>query len=183
MKHYFEEIKGWFDFSDLYADMVKQAEHEALFVELGVWKGCSAAFMGVEIVNSGKNIRFDVIDNFQGLHQENKTQRENFIDYRKNYKECLMNLNRVPFVRVIGLPSPEAVGLYANESIDFIFIDANHDYRHVKEDIRLWLPKVKRGGVIAGHDYINFAGVKKAVDELLPDAKQVSVRSWIYKKP
>jgi len=183
MKHFFEEIKGWFDFGDLYADMVKQSGNDARFLELGVWKGRSAAFMAVEIANSGKQIQFDVVDNFQGLYQENKTARENFAAYRRNYQECLMNLSRVPFVRVIGLPSPEAVQIYPDGCFDFIFIDANHDYPHVKEDIKLWLPKVKPGGFLSGHDYINWAGVKKAVDELLPDAEQVSVRSWLWRKP
>jgi predicted O-methyltransferase YrrM len=183
MKHFFEEIKGWFDFDDLYADMVKEAKHDSRFLELGVWKGRSAAFMAVEIANSGKQIQFDVVDNFQWLYQENKTAKENFAAYRKNYQECLMNLSRVPFVRVIGLPSPEAVQIYDDGYFDFIFIDANHDYTHVKEDIKLWLPKVKPGGLLAGHDYINWPGVKKAVDELLPDAEQVSVRSWIWRRP
>jgi len=183
MKHFYEGIKGWFDYSDLYADMVSQANDGDLFVELGAWKGKSAAFMAVEIVNAGKQIGFEIIDNFQGLYQENKSPRANIELFRKEYRECLLNLNEVPWVRVIALPSTDAIGLYADESISFLFIDANHDYEHVKEDIKMWLPKIKAGGVIAGHDYTNFPGVKKAVDELLPEAEQVSVRCWKYRKP
>jgi hypothetical protein len=41
------------------------------------------------------------------------------------------------------------------ESCDFVYIDGNHSYSHVKEDLRLWFPKVKRGGVFAGHDYFD----------------------------
>lgn len=54
---------------------------------------------------------------------------------------------------------------------DFIFIDANHTYDHVKADIRAWWPKVKPGGILSGHDYDGQGdkrgrfGVKKAVVE------------------
>jgi hypothetical protein len=52
-------------------------------------------------------------------------------------------------------------------SFDFIYIDANHSYEEVREDLRLWFPKVKLGGIIGGHDYgfSAFPGVKQAVDE------------------
>ena len=54
-------------------------------------------------------------------------------------------------------------------SLDFVFIDAQHDYESVKRDIEAWLPKVRGGGLISGHDYDpdpkrNY-GVIKAVNE------------------
>src|SRR4030042_2379122 len=66
--------------------------------------------------------------------------------------------------------SMEAVKRFADESLDFVFIDANHDYKYVKEDIREWAKKVRKGGIISGHDYIDnygkiLYGVKKAVNE------------------
>lgn len=51
---------------------------------------------------------------------------------------------------------------------DFVFIDANHTYESAKEDITIWLPKIRTGGLICGHDYGGrYAGVKKAVHRLL----------------
>jgi hypothetical protein len=41
-----------------------------------------------------------------------------------------------------------------NESLDFVYIDANHKYDAVKKDLELWYPKVRKGGVFAGHDYL-----------------------------
>ncbi|MBT5491708.1 class I SAM-dependent methyltransferase, partial [bacterium] len=40
------------------------------------------------------------------------------------------------------------------QTLDFIYIDANHTYESAKEDIQLWYPKIKVGGMISGHDYI-----------------------------
>ena len=52
-------------------------------------------------------------------------------------------------------------------SLDFIFVDADHSYESVKADLLAWMPKVKKGGWIIGHD-INWPSVKQAADELLP---------------
>ncbi len=58
-----------------------------------------------------------------------------------------------------------------DESIDFVYLDARHDYKAILDDINLWYPKVKRGGVFAGHDYVNNGNphnvieVKSAVDD------------------
>ncbi len=56
-----------------------------------------------------------------------------------------------------------------DQSLDFVFLDASHTYEDVKNDICLWLPKVRYGGVLAGDDYTDkFSdGVVKAVDEQL----------------
>lgn len=45
--------------------------------------------------------------------------------------------------------------IFENESLDFAYIDANHAYSFVKQDINLWWPKVKKGGWLCGHDYLN----------------------------
>jgi hypothetical protein len=59
-------------------------------------------------------------------------------------------------------------------ALDFVYIDADHDYSSCKQDIEAWFPKVRHGGIIAGHDYLNWRrdqgagcdfGVKAAVDE------------------
>ena len=51
--------------------------------------------------------------------------------------------------------------------VDFVYIDADHRYECVKSDIAAWLPHVKSGGIICGHDYsIGFPGVYRAVNEL-----------------
>lgn len=60
-----------------------------------------------------------------------------------------------------------------DESLDFVFIDADHSFPAVTTDINAWTPKVKRGGIIGGHDYDNKdSEVKEAVD------KAAKERGW-----
>jgi hypothetical protein len=49
--------------------------------------------------------------------------------------------------------SMDAVKNFEDESLDFVYIDANHDYKHVTEDITEWSKKVRKGGIVSGHDY------------------------------
>ena len=48
-----------------------------------------------------------------------------------------------------------AVKRFADDSLDFVYIDSNHDFRHAYQDIGLWEKKVRPGGIISGHDYCN----------------------------
>lgn len=65
------------------------------------------------------------------------------------------------------LPSLEAAPLVPNGSLDAVYIDGNHAYAYVRDDLAAWAPKVRPGGIVAGHDYYPFAraGVIQAVDE------------------
>jgi len=67
--------------------------------------------------------------------------------------------------------SMDAVKSFEDESLDFVFIDANHNYEFVRDDIREWSKKVRPGGIVSGHDYyvFNNAGVIQAVDEYVKE--------------
>ena len=73
-----------------------------------------------------------------------------------------------PMATIIEMDSAEAAGQVDDESLDFVFIDGDHSYEGVKRDILAWMPTVKPGGWLMGHDYGGKpdGGVKKAVDEL-----------------
>lgn len=76
-----------------------------------------------------------------------------------------------PNVTIIKKNSIDAAKEVVDSSLDFVFIDADHSYEAVKEDIEAWTPKVKKGGIVAGHDYYIFKsgnrGVIMAVDEFV----------------
>ena len=62
-----------------------------------------------------------------------------------------------------------------------VYLDASHFYEDVKRDIEIWLPLVKKGGIIGGHDYAGgrFAGVKKAVNEKFPLINKLEDSVWL----
>lgn len=185
MEHFYQNIEGWFNYNKLYEDIVKfiPANYAAHFVEVGSWKGSSACFMAVEIINSGKQIKFDCVDTWKGSIEHNLTTPE---QQEELYCSFLKNIEKVKHViSPVRMPSVEASKLYMDQSLDFVFIDAAHDYENVKLDIQHWLPKVKVGGVIAGHDYAHYCeDVQRAVNEILSRDKiqHDGIASWIYQK-
>jgi hypothetical protein len=71
-----------------------------------------------------------------------------------------------PRARLIEKPTHEAAGEVADGSLDFVFIDADHRYDAVRQDIADWTPKLKPSGWLVGHDYLeHFDGVFRAVNE------------------
>lgn len=73
----------------------------------------------------------------------------------------------ISFLRQVSVSAAHLC--FKEDSIDAIYIDAGHDYQSVKDDLKAWVPKVKIGGLVMGHDYgsTKFKGVKRAVDEIL----------------
>ena len=187
MKHFYENIDGWFDFKEFYSEMVNKFSSGSHFVEIGAWLGKSTSYMAVEIINSGKNIKFDVVDTWEGS--------KNFIDenvYKINgnpYEIFIENLKIVKnYINPIKGNSDKIFEIYKDKTLDFVFIDAGHDYNSVINDIKNWYPKVKINGVIAGHDYYVYPDVKKAVDEYFGNNIRIdnslteSCGTWIVEK-
>jgi len=73
---------------------------------------------------------------------------------------------------------------FENESVDLIFLDGDHEYDGLKADIEAWLPKLRVGGFLAGHDYghAKFPGMKKCVDDLFPNAEIYDDMVWLIQK-
>lgn len=181
MNHFYKSIQGWFDFGNIYSHMVSISKDGAKFVEVGSWKGKSAAFMCVEIVNSGKKIQFDCVDLWTGLGEPGEYESWQSVQQDTLYEDFKKNMRPVEnLYNPIKSFSHEAANLYKDNSLDFVFIDAGHAYHEVKRDILCWTPKVKVGGHIGGHDYTTKPGVKKSVDELVKNF-QVNRSSWIVR--
>lgn len=170
--------QDWFDYQGLYKRMVQKFDN-AHFVEIGSWKGRSSVFLAVEIINAGKNIKLDCIDTWEGSI-EHATLPE-VID-KTLYTIFLKNIEPVKhIINPIKCKSLDACNSYPTGSLDFVFIDASHEYVDVWDDIIHWLPKVKKGGVLAGHD-IYFPGVGQALKELLFGQYTVEGNCYIHQK-
>jgi len=90
----------------------------------------------------------------------------------KYLKSCKL-MKYFPALKLVKMPSLKAVHIFEDGYFNFIYIDGNHLYDAVVQDLTAWLPKVRSGGILAGHDYINRDGkgrrskceVKRAVDD------------------
>jgi hypothetical protein len=178
-----DSIFGWFDFADIYAQVVESAPKEgAHFVEVGSFLGKSTSFMAVEIANSEKRIVFDAVDTWLG----NPSQPETFAMIKDHaagdaFAAFIANMKRgglMLYVNAVRLPSTRAAALYQDSSLDFVFIDAEHAYESCRDDIRAWWRKVKPGGTIAGHD-VFYPSVNQAVTEFFGNAYVIRGNSWV----
>src|SRR3990167_7957487 len=77
---------------------------------------------------------------------------ESFDNLYAEAKSRLQYFKRFEFVRKYSM---DAVKDFEDNSLDFVYIDANHEYEYVKQDITEWAKKVKSGGIVSGHDYVN----------------------------
>jgi hypothetical protein len=167
------DLEGWFDFPDLYKQRVQAVNGKpAHFVEVGSWLGKSAAYMAAEIKRSGKLIRFDAVDNWLGgsntpdnaghaispATRDYVAARGNlFLDWQRNLRACGVEELVVP----IRGDSTQCADRYPDNCLDFVFIDADHEAAAVYADLCAWFPKIKPGGILAGHDY-DEAGPREA---------------------
>ena len=179
MEHIYQQNnfgEDWFTYPNLYSDIVKKFPSGSKFVEVGCWKGKSSSYMAVEIANSQKNIEFTCVDTWLGdIHT---------IDLITNsiYKIFIENMKPVEnFYKHLRTTSIEASTLFEDKSLDFVFIDASHTYIDVKNDILAWKPKIKKGGILAGHDYSSgWPEVVKAVDELIKNDMYSTELCWVH---
>lgn len=183
MQHFYQNIgENWFNYPDLYTHVINLFGDGSHFVEVGSWKGRSAAFMAVEIHNSGFNIKFDCVDTWKGSIEN---QQDEFVMQDSLYEHFLENIQPVRhLINPIRKPSLEAAKDYEDGSLDFVFVDASHEYEDVKDDLIAWYPKVRAGGIIAGHD-INHEPVHRAVLEFFPQDRvsRISATCWISTIP
>lgn len=139
-------------------------------VEVGVWKGEFSNF----ILSKWKGKKLYSVDPWKNFddseYPDDMNIRQSEFDNIYNDVKILLSKynNRSEIIRKDSVAASKN---FDNLSLDFVYLDGRHHYQGVKEDIKYWYPKVKKGGLLCGHDYLNGRigetdfGVKQAVDE------------------
>ena len=164
MEHFHQEVPGWFSFPRLYRRAVENSPSDGTLVEVGSWMGKSVIYLAVEAVNAKTEQRIVAVDTW-GDHVA-VTSGETF-DGEATYQSYLENIAPVADrIETLRMRSTDAAATFEDSSCDFVFIDASHKYEDVLDDLEAWYPKVKDGGVLAGHD-VHWPGVARALREFV----------------
>lgn len=174
-----QELNGIYDLISYVCSFDNKCQNKTM-IEIGSYIGESTEIF----LQNFKTVYS--IDTFEWI----KLNNNSWVKSKSNYSDAekLFDINLKKYKNLIKLKglNNKFLNKFKNNSIDFMYIDASHDYNDVKNDIINWYPKIKINGYLAGHDYcenVNNGGVIKAVDEIFryPD-KTFSDTSWIVKK-
>lgn len=133
--------------------------------EIGVWEGGFA----VKLCSQNPRLELLCVDPWtsQPDYKEGKNDPARMEQAYKTARETLK-----PFpCTFLRMTSAEASKHVEDGSLDFAYLDGNHLFEHVLRDLQLWTPKLRKGGICAGHDYTSgkktksFIQVKPAVDQ------------------
>ena len=182
------EVPGWFEWRTAQIDAVQHFSDGSRFVEVGSYLGRSLCSLGELIGASGKQISIYAVDTCQGNGPEGPHGR----DYHgqavadgggtfagtlhRNILACGLGDR----VTLLVTDSFTAAAFCADASLDWVHLDARHDYEHVRADIAAWRPKLKAGGWLSGDDYddAKWPGLVRAVREALPNVEPWSTNQW-----
>ena len=161
------EITGWCDYKEFYRNVASTIKDGSTFVEIGSWMGQSIICLCQALQDLGKNCKIYCVDTFKG--EQNQPSHLAIVDnlggnIRHVFEENISRAGVYDMIQIIEGDSAESASLFADDSIDVIYIDAAHDYDSVVKDVSAWFPKCKSDGLFSGHDY-PWHEVKKAVDE------------------
>ena len=161
----------------------------SLVVEIGSWKGRSTAGIWDGMKLNGKLV---TIDNWLGQpsfrftdHRE-ATESDLFLIFMDNMRNLGFNpqwykkgcANGFYYLR---MNSVDAAKLFDDKSIDWLFIDGDHDT--IDSDLTAWLPKIKKGGLISGHDFsTGFAKLRADVDLIFSELNCIDAGSIWFKR-
>lgn len=138
----------------------KTTNHELIGVEIGVYMGHNSE----NIMKKLPIKKLYLVDPYKTYYQD--PQKHAFLPpFIENSKNAA-HIKMMPYTgryQFIEMFSNEA-SKYVPNQLDFVYIDGNHSYDFVMNDITTWYEKIRTDGVIGGHDY-NLPEVKRAVDD------------------
>ena len=116
-------------------------------VEVGVFKGS----FSLALCKPNPDLHLIGVDSWMAYEGYNEFTAEELNDDVFLEAKTRTEGFNISFIKATSM---NAVKRFADESLDFVFIDANHDYEHTVEDIAVWNKKVRKGGLVCGHGYV-----------------------------
>lgn len=178
--------------------LVELSNGQKIVIEIGTGRGHFTQIILESISQEGHLFTIDPFDGRSGGPEHEKIPGEVlFAEVQRR-----LSLYKDRYTIIVGL-SEMVSRLFSECSLDMVFIDAAHDYESVRTDIMSWLPKIKEGGVICGHDYdrpstecnksrmversdLDYCqedglhyGVIRAVDEIFKKVKHTDRMWWV----
>lgn len=105
----------------------------------------------------------------------------NFGDIEARFREMASGYANIEIIKDLSVAASQRFG---DSTLDFVYIDAEHSYDGLRADIQAWLPKIRKGGFLGGHDY-NIGGVYRAVHSIeafsSKEIREYSDTSWLVK--
>lgn len=124
-----------------------------VMLEVGSWLGTGSTRVFIEELSRVSGSRLICVDTWKGSpnvtrHLEIVRNYDVFSTFRHNAER----MGAGDFVHPMMMPSQVAASIVGNRCLDLVFIDGDHSYASTRADIAGWLPKVRPGGILAGHD-------------------------------
>lgn len=138
-----------------------------LFAELGFTKGVEIGTDQGEyaevLLNTIPDLDLWCIDPWKAIAYEENQQpesRENQDFFDNRYRDTIERLMGRIRCRIYRTTSMEALNIFEDNSLDFVYIDGNHDFLNVTQDMHYWLKKLRKGGILSGHDFVRYPSRK-----------------------
>jgi len=182
------EIDGWFNWRAAQEEAANRFPDGSRFVEVGVYLGRSVCSLAEVVERSGKQITVIGVDTCRGSGPEGLRGKDFHAaavqqgggTFAGTLHKNILDCGFADKIQLIIAGSVAAAALFPDASLDWVHLDARHDYASVKADIEAWLPKIRSGGWLSGDDYNEekWPGVVKAVTDLLPHSTAWSNQQW-----
>ncbi len=142
------------DCNELFLLLKKYCDDRSLtnvqIAEVGCWTGTSSLVLAS--ITAKFQGKVTCIDWFKGSSDTPLFNPSKHFNVRKIFEDNIKQYQHGSFIELIEASSEEGVRRFADESLDIVFLDGDHRYPGIRQDIDMWLPKLKKGGIMCGHD-------------------------------
>jgi len=142
---------------ELLFELAAQLPESPQVVEIGSYIGASTCFLAAGARSKGGKVV--AVDTWTNIAMSEGP--------RDTYQEFLQNIEPFRDCIVVMQGESQEIGKNFFDAIDLLFIDGDHSYEGVCDDVKIWLPKVKDNGLVVFHDYSWADGVQRAIKEFI----------------